>query len=327
MSLYKKIINKHKQINNTWVSDIRYSKTFAKVRRKELVLRTLRLNKAADKYYKIAETFIIDYLTKCVSPIIDKYKNDDKIGEKNNNAPIWICWWTGLDTAPVLVKQCVKSIIKFSGNHKVNVIDKTNVSQFITVPEYMYKKQESGNMGVAHLADYIRVCLLEKYGGIWLDATIFCTDTINEDWFDLPVFTLKSEYVESLYISKYQWTTFCLGGYSDNIFYSFLKDAFVSYWEQEDYIIDYLLFDYLIYIAYENIPAIKKYMDMIPTNTPHRDDLQAAMNARLPSESFYNVIKSDTTLYKLSWRETYSKSTVDGRESVYGYFIDSMNLG
>ena len=326
MILYKKIINKHKQIKSTWISDIRFSKSFAKARRKEIVFRSFRLNKAADKYYKIAEAFIIDYLTNSILPIIDEYKNKDSIGTKTNNAPIWVCWWTGLDSAPALVKQCVKSIIKFSGNHKVNILDKTNISKYLSIPEYMYKKQESGNMGVAHLADYIRVCLLGKYGGIWLDATILCTDIINEEWFNLPVFTLKSEYVDSLYISKHQWTTFCLGGFSGNIFYSFLKDAFECYWEKENYAIDYLFFDYLIYIAYKSIPAIKEYMDMIPTNTPHRDDLQAAMNACLPVESFSSVIKSDTSLYKLSWRETYSEVTVQGAESIYGFFVNSLEI-
>ena len=34
---------------------------------------------------------------------------------------------------------------------------------------------------MAHIADFIRLSLLEKYGGIWVDASIFLTEDFN--WF------------------------------------------------------------------------------------------------------------------------------------------------
>ena len=80
-------------------------------------------------------------------------------------------------------------------------------------------------------------------------------------------------------------------------------------------------FDHLIFIGRQHIPSIKIYMDAVPENTPHRDDLQAAMNAMLPAEEFWNVIRNDTPIYKLSWRETYSEVTSDGKQSVYGWFL------
>ena len=45
------------------------------------------------------------------------------------------------------------------------------------------------------------------------------------------------------------------------------------------------------------------------------------MNAALPAEAFESVLSEDTTLYKLSWRETYSMETEDGRPSVYAHFL------
>lgn len=90
-----------------------------------------------------------------------------------------------------------------------------------------------------------------------------------------------------------------------------------------DSAIDYLFFDDLIFLAREKIPAVKRYMDSVPENEPHRDDLQAAMNAALPACEFWNVVQDDTIIYKLSWRETYSEKTTDGRDSVYGYFLRS----
>jgi hypothetical protein len=181
-------------------------------------------------------------------------------------------------------------------------------------------------MGLAHFADYIRVALLEKYGGLWLDATMFCSSQIPESYFEMPFFTCKSEYQESRYLSHYQWVTFCLGGWKGNMFYSFLKESFEIYWKNVDYAIDYLFFDDLIYFAKEKIDAINKYLENVPINTPHRDDLQAAFNAKLPAKEFWNVIKPDTTLYKLSWRENYSLTTNDGQDTVYKYFLNMQLL-
>ena len=195
----------------------------------------------------------------------------------------------------------------------------------ITTPLAMQAISE-GKMGLAHLADYLRVCLLEKYGGLWMDATLFCSDIIPEQYFEMPFFTLKSEKRKSRYLSEFQWTTFCIGGWKGNVWFSFMREAFEKYWSRADYAIDYLFFDALIYIAKENIPAIRNLMDSVPENTPHRDDLQAAMNQDLPASMFYEIVKKDTTIYKLSWREKYNLKTEEGYPTVYQYFLE-MDLG
>ena len=237
--------------------------------------------------------------------VIQKYKNIEEKGTKVENALIWVCWWNGIEKAPPIVKQCIKSIVKNSGAHKVIIISEDNYSDYISIPKDIYKRMKNGEMGLAHFADYLRVSLIEQYGGLWLDATIFCSETVAESYFRLPFFTLKSPYKESKYASKYQWVTFCLGGWKGNVFYSFMREAFEAYWSKNELAIDYLFFDYIILLARENCPYIKELMDQVPENTPHRDDLQAAMNACLPADSFKDVIKSDTSLYKLSWRESY----------------------
>lgn len=322
MRAIQKLKNKKQQITIDWHSDIYFSKEYAKLRRKDTIFSTLRIRKLSDLAFRKREEYIIRYLSKSIKGVITKYQDKRLSGKHVDNAPIWICWWTGLETAPSIVKQCVKSIYKRANNHPVYLITEKNYQEHIQIPAIVLKKLKSAQMGVAHFCDYLRVALLEKYGGLWLDATIYCSQPVPDWCFDLPFFTLKSPYTESRYISKYQWVTFCLGGWKGNQFYSFLKEAFEEYWSKNDYAIDYLFFDYLIYVARESCPFIKKMMDDVPENTPHRDDLQAAMNAALPAEQFWQVIREDTELYKLSWRETYSEKTADGQQSVYGYFLN-----
>lgn len=140
--------------------------------------------------------------------------------------------------------------------------------------------------------------------------------------FELPFFTCKSEPQDCGYLSQMRWVTFVFGGFRENVVYAYLKAAFEEYWSHEEAAIDYLFFDFLIDLGYRRIPHMKKVMDAVPINNIHRDDLQAAMNDALPADAFDSVIKDDTALYKLSWREKYSLTTADGGKSIYAAYLE-----
>lgn len=323
MSVAKKIKRKLLNSVQAFKDDSKFSVYYALLRVLSEYTRSLHLRKMAFVFQKKREKWILNYLKSAISPAIDEFKHITTSGNTVENAPIWISWWTGEETAPPLVKQCIKSIYKNANNHPVIFITKDNFNEYISVPDYILSKAENGKMKLAHLCDYVRIALLEKYGGLWLDTTIFCSNKIPNDYFSLPFFTGKSEADENCpYISKMRWVTFILGGYQNNVFFSFLKKSFELYWSKNDTAIDYLFFDCLIELAYQNIPEIKRLIDNVPLNNLRRDDLQAAMNDRLPANKFYSVAKPDTVLYKLSWRESYSEETTDGKPSVYKYFLN-----
>lgn len=305
-----------------WKNDCTFSVLYASYRLLEDFCGRIGMSTIAKWTYEKRKLWIMSYLEILLKPTIQKYKDMEYQGVYDEMAPIWICWWTGIDTAPKLVQQCVKSIQKNAGKHPVHMITKETFDKHVEIPEYMLQKVSSGQMGLAHLADYLRVCLLEKYGGLWIDATMFCSQTIPITCFELPVFTCKSEWRESRYVSNYQWVTFCLGGWKGNVFYQFLKESFEIYWQENEVAIDYLFFDYLIYIGKLYVPAIKQMLEDVPINNIHRDDLQAAMNEAVAAEEISRIICEDTALYKLSWRETYSVHTCDNQESVYSYFLN-----
>lgn len=322
MSFYKKVKNRIKNTVANFKSDSNFSFKYACWRIIDEYSSRLGWKKISSPVHAKREKWISVYLEKHLQSVVEEFKDKDNVGCFSENAPIWICWWDGEDVAPALVKQCIKSIKKNAGVHKVCFITKDNYSEYIEIPEYMLQKVAEKKMKLAHLADYIRIALLEKYGGLWIDTTMYCHRVIPEEYFELPFFTCKSEECDCGYLSRMRWVTFCIGGYKNNIVFTFLKRAFEEYWKNHDNAIDYLFFDHLIDIAYNNVPAIKKFIDSVPINNLHRDDLQAAMNEALPGDSFDNIIKDDTVLYKLSWRESYSEKTADGQESVYGHFLN-----
>lgn len=323
--MYRLLERLKKRYNMTvgaFQNDCRFSKKLAWLRMIDDLGWRAHLNYISNSMHQKKDEWILDYLSDLLKQVIEKYQNYTEIGIKSDNAPIWVCWWTGIETAPPLVQQCVKSIQKNAGSHPVNLITKDSYQNFLDIPEYIIEKVNDKKMGLAHFSDYMRVSLINQYGGLWLDATIFCTQLIPDDFFEFPFFTCKSPYQESRYISHFQWVTFVLGGWKRNVWYAFMQEAFETYWRNEDYAIDYLFFDAMIFIAKKYIPTIRDIMEKLPDNTPHRDDLQAAMNNRVSSSEFWNVVQKDTPIYKLSWRETYSETTVDGADSIYRYFLN-----
>lgn len=266
--------------------------------------------------------WIQDYLKNCLADVLQQFSQDSDLGQYSPDAPIWICWWTGEETASPLVKQCIRSIRKNAGNHPVHLITQDNYSGYLKIPDYILEKVQGGSMCVANFSDYLRFSLLGKYGGLWLDATIFSSAPLESSLFSSPLFTCKGTLGDpSGYLSRYRWTSFCFGGYCNNVLFRYMKTAFEVYWKRNDWAIDYLLVDYLINLAYETLPSCRQLLDAIPENNLHRDDLQAAMNRAASPAEWHNIVQPDTVLYKLSWRETYSLTTPNGQDSIYAYFL------
>lgn len=310
---------------NTFKNDMSFSLKLAIFRFLDTIGWRLGFKRISNWAHLKEETFILTYLKKELNDVILKYKDNKEIGNCGKNAPIWVCWWSGEYDAPLLVKQCIASIRKNAGNHPVHLIDQNNYSKYLQIPDFILKKIDTGSMCIANFTDYLRVSLVAKYGGLWLDSTIFCSEVIPEEYFNMPFFTCKSNPKESRYISKYRWTSFCLGGWKKNVFFEFFRDAWEQYWKSEDSSIDYLLVDYLIEIAITELDAVEKCFNQIPCNNPHRDDLQKAMNDSLPFYEFNKIINKDTCFYKLSWRESYSETAFNGEQSIYGEFIKKSN--
>lgn len=321
-SLFKRV---SKRMHMTWtklVSDCGFSPYLAWLRLVDELGGRIGFATAAKRAHDQKDQWIQAYLKRRLRSVLETYAADTDRGIGQQNAPIWVCWWTGEDTAPALVKQCLRSIRAHAGTHPVCLIDRETYRQYVTIPAYMLQKVKTGQMGPAHLADYIRVSLLAERGGLWLDATMFCAADIPEEYFEMPVFTCKSETQDCGYLSKMRWVTFVLGGYAGNMFYRYLKAAFEEYWSKEKAAIDYLFFDHIIELGWNEIPAVKVALESVPLNNVHRDDLQAAMNAALSADQFDDVLCEDTVLYKLSWRETYSPVTAEGEKSVYAAFLE-----
>lgn len=97
-------------------------------------------------------------------------------GDENNHSIPKIIWiyWDPIKDSP-LVNICIQQAQIIHSDYKVIIVNKDNLSSYLqNLP------QINNDLSFANYSDIIRLALLEKYGGIWVDASVLITE--NLDW-------------------------------------------------------------------------------------------------------------------------------------------------
>ena len=99
---------------------------------------------------------------------------------------IWILWYQGWNNAPAIVKKCLQSWQYHHSVYNYNIIllDKYNIPQFIDLSDVIPSEVVREEVSRAALSDVVRWMLLYKYGGIWVDSTLYCHRPLHT-WINL----------------------------------------------------------------------------------------------------------------------------------------------
>lgn len=272
--------------------------------------------------YRLKHNAVTKYLSRYYVPLLKNYNSDsDNETDKSESRDIFVCWFQGEDAAPKLVKKCIASVRNAAGNHKVHIITYDNISDYVDIPDYIIKKHNEGKITHAHFSDYLRVSLLEKYGGLWIDSTVFCDSPIPDWVFERDFFTCKfAPNITGSNIAKGRWTSFIIGGKKNYITFKFIKELFDTYWKTEEAIIEYFFIDFALNIAYENFEIFKKDLDNLPVNNQHIFDYEISMRNALPAKDW--KFHDATFFSKLSFHRDYKTVDENNNVTVYGDFIN-----
>ncbi len=260
---------------------------------------------------------VSQYLLKKYGYIIERSKKEKYENRIGNSNYIWICWWQGLENAPKLVKACVANIQKKYGKEKhIVIVDKHNYDKYVDIPFVILNKVQKGNFPLTFLADILRFCLLDKYGGIWIDATVFLNKKISIDQYCF--FSIKHNLYTHWHVCRGKWSTFFIASGANNTGVSIIKEILLAYAKNENTLMAYLLLDAVIGIVYDKVDVFKKQVDDVPVN----NDRVFLMQHNLNTEIDQFQIPAD--INKLSYKFKY-KSKINGKETVYGYILQMLN--
>jgi hypothetical protein len=229
--------------------------------------------------------FAIDYC--CAPPAKD-------IGREVG--PIWQYWAQGEDAAPDIVRACLRSVRRHAGGRDVVLIDEASRSQYVSVPDYILEKRDTNKMTLTHFSNILRLELLSRYGGTWIDATVLLTAPIPEFVERVPFFVFQRARDPMVL------ATWFIHAASSHPLVESTKSALLSYWASNDALADYSMFRHLFEANIVLYPELERLWNEVPYCSAYPTN---ALQRRLLtpySEAEFAALLASFWLYKLTYK-------------------------
>jgi hypothetical protein len=147
------------------------------------------------------------------------------------NKAIWTYWHQGFDQTPEIVKNCVRRAQEMNPEYEMYLLDRDSVydhAEKVAIPDEKWER-----MSLAHRSDLLRTQLLIKYGGVWMDPTVFCMRPLK-DWL--------CNYMQAGVFFFYRpgpdriLSNWFIAAEPQNFFLKKLYQALIDYWNEHDFV-------------------------------------------------------------------------------------------
>ena len=146
----------------------------------------------------------------------------------------------------------------------------------------------------------IRVELLAKYGGTWIDSTVFCSGMSEQDRFyldsDLFFFQTLKPGLDGHCTSISSWFITAKAG---NPVIMLTRALLYNYWKNNDKMINYFLFHHFFQFALDAYPDENMKVIPVSNETPH------VLLLRLfeaYDDNIWKAVKNSVPFHKLSYK-------------------------
>lgn len=280
----------------------------------------------SSKYIRTVEKYVDEFLNGLVVKYRKETFSNSSIEMNNKKLPVWCCWWQGEENMPELVKMCYTRLKQVVPDDKaeLQLITLENYLEYVDIPDHIIKKFNSGIITMTAMSDILRFWLLEKYGGYWIDATVFFTGDIPSEYFTGKFYCqrmTKNFAYNKREACRGNWCGFSMAGEKNCILFRFMKDAFSQWWEHYDIIIDYVLIDYMLMTGYKYVPAIREIINSVPDNNEDIFEMYQVLNKPY-SKRMYQSLVNRNVMHKLTYKMELKKVTDDGKVTLYGYLLE-----
>lgn len=231
-------------------------------------------------------------------------------------------WLQGEEDAPAVAQACIARMRHFAGGHPVHVVDRAAVFELVDIPMSVYERFDRGLISAAHFSDIVRVWLLAKYGGVWLDSSVLMTKPLPSAVWESQSWSgrgLTSSFRrEPVCVDICEWQSyFWRSGPGDQLA-PFVKEFLEEYLDRYERFMDYLLLNHVAKIGRELVPAIAREHAAVPRNNALCEILGGKLEGGMTAtrESRERFIDGGSFLYKLSNRASYPMKDEFGRPTL-----------
>lgn len=235
---------------------------------------------------------------------------------------IWTCWLQGFQNAPTIVKKCIRTLSTHNPKLPIIIITEANLNKYVTPPLFIMEKYRKGIISKTHFSDYIRVCLLQKYGGTWVDSTCYFTDKIPSDILNSSFFQFQNY---SYYLLKENWSietqnmihkiwkgidfaqltgsNWFLHAKPNNPIISKTKLLLEIYWSYENRLINYFIFHHLLNFAVLNNKNCRTEFNKMPSYCNIWPFLLPEAFFKPFDKKLFDEFKKNSFVHKLNYQE------------------------
>ncbi len=231
--------------------------------------------------------------------IFEQKYNENLLHEHSNK--VWVCWFQGMENAPLVVQKCYQSLKDNLTDREIVLITFNNISEYVQFPDLIMDKWKNGKITHTHMTDLLRLELLIRYGGMWVDATVLCTSKrkdIPEYYFDSDLFfyqCLKPGRDGHSHLNS----SWLISAKTNNKILMATRYLCYEYWKRNDSMVDYFLLHNFMSIVLEYYSEDWKKIIPKDNATPHELLLRLFEEY---DERFWNAIKGQASFHKLSYK-------------------------
>lgn len=272
-----------------------------------------------------------------------KFNSSRELKHKHQKV-IWWCWLQGIGNAPSIVKACFNSLMRefkgssvqevqgLSDGYEIKLIDAENWKEYIELPDFIVKKWEKKQIPPALFSDLLRLELLIKYGGTWIDSTVLCTGfkefkglSSSSDSVDSPSVQEFKQYLDAdLFLFQYtkqgsipvSISNWFISAHSNNEVLIVLRDMLYAYWKDYDCVLDY----YIFHLFFAMIS--KEFPEQI-TAMPYGQSQNSLVLLHHWGDKFeqkkWDKLTSQVCVHKLAFRV--GEDVQNNKENYYNYIL------
>lgn len=249
--------------------------------------------------------------------LLDEFDMNYQEKDHISSNKVWVCWFQGMNNAPELVQKCYESLQKNLTEKEIILISEENINNYVEFPEEIQRKIQQGLIKRTHLSDLLRLELLIRYGGTWIDSTVYCSgDNIPNYMLDSDLFLFQNlkpgrdgncTVISSWFITAK----------SNNRILMATRFLLYKYWSNNKELVDYFLLHLLFQVVIERYSDEWNCVIPVSNSTPHIFLLRLFEQY---DPVIWKAVTEMVPFHKLSYK--YDEKETQKRNTFYRKIID-----
>lgn len=289
-----------------------------------LILRVYRHFKMLGKILLFfREKYILNHLKKDYEPILKKYKHKRIETKIEDELLVWVFWGQGEGNMPPVVKMCYESIRQAFPDREIKLLSLNNYKDYVKIDNVILNKFENKNITLTAFSDILRFAILERYGGIWCDATLYFLRPFELDIKEYGFYTLKHKPCKpqiEIEPSRAYWRAFFMATGKNNPLFECWNEIYNDYFKFNNTIPDYFFVDYIIRLCYKNIPSVKEMIDKVPEYSDRIYELYDIRNEKF-DQSRLDDLTQMAPIQKMNWRGDFIDYSEDSEPTFFNTLL------